>query len=90
MTDIFYDPAPWLFKLDVPLFAVLGGDDQDVPTDAAVSALRHLRDAAGKDIDIKIYPERDHDFLKWYDVLTVGMPPDYFESIGSWAAERVD
>ena len=43
-----------------------------------------------KDIDIKIYPERDHDFLKWYDVLTVGMPPDYFESIGSWAAERVD
>ena len=90
VTDIFYDPAPWLFKMDVPLFAVLGSDDQNVPTDAAVSALRHLRDAAGKDIDIKIYPGRDHYFFKWHDLLTVGMPPDYFELIGGWAAEHVN
>lgn len=90
VTDIFYDPAPWLFKMDAPLLAVFGSDDQNVPTDAAVAALSHLRDAAGKDIEISIYPGRDHYFVKWYNVLTVGMPPDYFDQIGDWAAERVD
>ena len=90
VTDIFYDPAPWLFKMDAPLFAVFGSDDQNVPTDVAVAALRHLRDAAGKDIDIKIYPGRDHYFFKWHNVLTVGMPSDYFELIGDWAADHVD
>lgn len=90
VTDIFYEPAPWLFKMDVPLLAVFGSDDQNVPTDAAVAVLTHLREVAGKDIDIRIYPGRDHYFFKWYNVLTVGMPPDYFDLIGDWAAERAD
>ncbi len=89
-TDLFYDPTPWLFKMDVPLLAVFGGVDQNVPTDAAVRALTHLREAAGKDIEIRIYPDRDHYFVKWYNLLTVGMPPGYFELIGDWAAARVD
>lgn len=90
VTDIFYDPAPWLFKMDAPLLAVFGSDDQNVPTDAAVAALNHLREAAGKDIEIRVYPGRGHYFFKWYNLLTVGMPPGYFELIGDWAAERVD
>ena len=90
VTDIYYDPAPWLFKMDVPMLAVFGSDDQNVPTDAAVSALTHLREAAGKDIEIRIYPGRDHYFFRWYNVLTVGMPSGYFGLVGDWAAERVD
>ena len=90
VTDIFYDPAMWLFKMDAPLLAVYGSDDQNVPTNAAVAALTHLRDVAGKDIEVRIYPGRDHYFFKWYNVLTVGMPADYFDMIGDWAAERVD
>ena len=90
VTDIFYDPAPWLFKMDAPLLAVFGSDDQNVPTDAAVAALSHLRDAAGKDVEIRIYEGRDHYFFEWYNLLNVGMPPGHFELIGGWAAERVD
>ncbi len=90
VTDVFYDPTPWLFKMDAPLLAVFGSDDQNTPTDAAVAALTHLREAAARRIDIRVYPGRDHYFFKWYNVLTVGMPPDYFEMIGSWAAERVN
>ena len=72
------------------LLAVYGGVDQNVPTNPAVAALTHLREVADKDIEIRVYPGRNHYFFKWYNVLTVGMPSDYFDLIGDWAAEQVD
>ena len=88
--DIFYDPTPHLLKMKVPMLAIYGSLDQNIPTESAVEILKELRKTTGNLIDIEIYPDRDHYFFKWHNILTMGMPSDYFEKIGNWAAKNID
>ncbi len=88
--DIFYDPTPYLSQMEAPLLAVYGSVDQNIPTEKSVAVLRQLQETTGHVIEIKVYPGRDHYFFKWYNLLTMGMPSDYFNMIGDWASNHID
>lgn len=88
--DIFYDPTPYLMKMNAPLLAIYGSLDKNIPTESSVEILKGLRETTGNTIDIEIYQDRDHYFFKWHNILTMGMPSDYFEKVGNWAAKQID
>ncbi len=88
--DIFYDPTPYLLTMKIPMLAIYGRLDQNVPTESAVEILNGLRETTGNVVDIEVYPDRDHYFFEWRNILTMGMPSDYFEKIGNWAAKNID
>jgi len=88
LIDIDYDPMPFLRDMSPPLYAMYAGDDQNIPTDASVKALKTLRSQTGGDITIKVYPGRRHSFFKWCNFLTYFHPNDYLNGIGDWAFEK--
>lgn len=88
MVDILYDPAPYLERLDIPLFALHGGADQNVPTAAAIAEFKRLRDELNKDIEYVVYPGYKHGMGKYRNVFSMGYPPSYLPRIGRWARKR--
>ncbi len=88
VADIFYDPLPYLEALDVPMFALLAGADQNVPSAQAEQMLKSLKQDSGKDIEITIFSGYKHGMAKWYNVFWMGYPPSYLNSIGDWAGEK--
>ncbi|MBT8273078.1 MAG: dienelactone hydrolase family protein, partial [Bacteroidia bacterium] len=60
-----YDPLPYLKKINVPMFYVLGGEDINMPTKEIEVFLDKFRDEENKNITIKVYPEASHYLYKW-------------------------
>lgn len=76
-----YDPIPVLQNLDKPLYAILTPDDESIDAVETEIILKELK-AAGKDIQVKLYPGYNHGFRKIGTnggIRWPGFPEDYFE-----------
>lgn len=90
VVDIFYDPTPYWERLDIPVLALHGGADQNVPTKKAVASFDRLRSEHGIDVDVIVYPGYTHGMGKYRNLFSIGYPPSYLPTIGNWAAEHFD
>ena len=80
-----------LEKLDIPMLWVLGGKDIEAPNEVTIAELERLR-AAGKPIDLKIYPEADHGIVDFEEKdgerVYTRYEPGYFELESAWVREK--
>ena len=84
----YYDPLPLLERLNAPLLAVLGENDESVDATSTVAKLEWLRRDRHKDITIKVYPGTDHTLLsrpQRFGRYVQG----YLDYIADWAVVRV-
>ncbi len=71
---ITYDPAPALETLTVPMLALYGGKDLQVPTDVNEAELQAIIDGSNNpDMTIKVFPTANHLFQE----ATSGSPTEY-------------
>lgn len=89
-----YDPAPWISRISVPVFAIVGDKDLQVPP----SVVEPLRSGIGSEapLTLKVYPGLNHLFQH----ATTGLPTEYggieetispevLEDIAVWIKETV-
>jgi len=90
--DVDYDPHPVLARSRTPMLWVLAGRDTEAPHEATKAILQRLQ-AAGKPIDVVVFPHADH------GIIDVEDGPDgprdagrhaagYFDLLGDWIATR--
>jgi pimeloyl-ACP methyl ester carboxylesterase len=91
-----HDPAPVLEKVTVPVLALFGGLDLQVPAeenrDAVVKALEQ---GGNKDVTVKLFPDANHLYQKAvtgspaeYASLKPEFVPGFLETIGDWILAR--
>jgi dienelactone hydrolase len=68
-----YDPIPTLKKVKQPVLILQGGTDQQITPEQAPIIERTLKGAGNTDVTLKLFPERNHLFLKD----PIGFPSDY-------------
>lgn len=87
----YYDSFETLKKLDIPMLWVLGGKDIEAPNEVTIAELERLR-AAGKPIDLKIYPEADHGIVEFEEKdgerVYTRYSPGYFELESAWVRRQ--
>ena len=64
-STIFYDPRPWLERLEVPLLAVYGAKDINVPAERSAALLRELAAAPGRDFTVVVFDDLGHQMQRW-------------------------
>ena len=84
----FYDPVPTVAGLDVPSLWIFGGEDHSMPTYWSIDRLVPLR-AAGRPIEILLYPEADHGILRFEEMedgarRMLGYEPGYLATQVAW------
>ena len=90
--DLDYDPQPVLERSKTPMLWVLAGRDTEAPHEETKAILQRLQ-AAGKPIDLVVFPDADH------GVIAVEDGPDgpkdagrhsvgYFDLLGDWIGSR--
>ncbi len=95
---IAYDPAEDLAQIDVPVLAIFGGVDLQVPAEANAEAVRTALAAAGnEDVTIEIIPNANHLFqaaesggVDEYGLLAPEFVPGFMELISDWLLQRVE
>jgi hypothetical protein len=87
----YYDSFETMEKLDIPMLWVLGGKDISAPNEDTIAELERLR-AAGKPIDLKIYPDADHGILEFEEKdgerVYTHYSPGYFELESEWVRKQ--
>lgn len=87
----YYDSFETLKKLDIPMLWVLGGKDIEAPNEVTIAELERLR-AAGKPIDLEIYPDADHGIVEFEEKagerVYTRYSPGYFELESEWVREQ--
>ena len=91
-----YDPRIDLEKLTIPVLALFGGLDLQVPAGLNVSSLQTALDAAGKrDFAIEILPGANHLFqaailgtVEEYAILDKEFVPGFLDTISDWIQNR--
>ncbi len=68
-----YDPIATLKKVKQPVLIMQGGTDQQITPEQAPIIERTLKGAGNNDVTLKLFPERNHLFLKD----PIGFPSDY-------------
>ncbi|MBX2997904.1 MAG: alpha/beta fold hydrolase [Caldilineaceae bacterium] len=95
---IAYDPAEDLAQISVPVLAIFGGLDLQVPAEANADAVRAAAEAAGnEDVTIEIIPNANHLFqaaetggVDEYSLLAPEFVPGFLELISEWLLARVE
>jgi pimeloyl-ACP methyl ester carboxylesterase len=95
---IAYDPAKDLVKINVPILAIFGGLDLQVPAKANAAAVRAATEAAGNgDVTVEIIPNANHLFqaaesggVDEYSTLAPEFVPGFLETISEWLLKRVE
>jgi pimeloyl-ACP methyl ester carboxylesterase len=89
----YYDSFATLEKLEIPMLWVLGGKDTSAPNEITIAELERLR-AAGKPIDLKIYPTADHGIVEFEEKdgerVYTHYSPGYFELENAWVREKAE
>lgn len=93
-----FDPAPVLEQVTVPVLALFGGKDTQVPAEANRDAvLRALEKGGNQDRTAHIFPEANHLFQaavtgspNEYAALAPEFVPGFLTTIADWIIERVD
>jgi dienelactone hydrolase len=87
----FHEPLPVIEKLDIPMLWVLGGKDIEAPNEVTIAELERLR-AAGKPIDLKIYPDADHGIVEFEEKdgerAYTRYSPGYFALESEWVRRQ--
>ena len=60
-----YNPLPYLKKIDLPMYYVMGENDINMPTKDIVKFLKQFREEENKNIKITVYPEASHYLYKY-------------------------
>ena len=69
-------------KVKVPVLALYGGKDLNVPAAKNITALTHeLTSAGNKDFTIKLFPDANHDGLETTDSMLDGEQARYLKRI---------
>ena len=84
---IFYDPGPWLERLDVPLLAVYGETDFNVPAERSAAVLRRLTADPGRDFTVVVLPGIGHQLQSWRAAHRIGFL--YLDEMAAFAEEAV-
>jgi fermentation-respiration switch protein FrsA (DUF1100 family) len=95
---ISYDPAQDLRKIKVPILAIFGEKDMQVPPDLNVPALKKAVEVSGnKDVAIKIFPDANHLFQKAgngqateYPTLKKEFVDGFLDLIVDWVKEKTN
>ena len=90
--DRLYDPVPVVAGLDVPSLWIFGGEDSSMPTAWSVAELERLQ-AAGRPIEVLVYPEAEHGILRFEEGeggerRYLGYEPEYLMTMVRWLRER--
>jgi uncharacterized protein len=93
---IAHDPAPVLEKVRVPVLAVNGDKDLQVPADMNLLAIEAaLKRGGNADVTVQVFPGLNHLFqqcgkctLSEYGQLEQTMAPEVLEAVGKWILER--
>src|SRR5262249_33776439 len=85
---MFYDPAPILSSLRVPLLEIIGANDEVVDPDSTLAALEHLR-RSGHDVSSKTFPGVGHSLLMMKGNTILGYANGYLDYIVAWAQDHV-
>jgi pimeloyl-ACP methyl ester carboxylesterase len=91
-----YDPAPTLRQLDVPVLALYGGTDLQVPPDQNARPMRTaLQDAPSDDTTVRVLKGLNHLFQpaetglpSEYAQIDTTMAPTALQAVSSWIRER--
>ena len=79
-----YDPAPTLAWLDVPLLALFGAEDRQVPTAASLAAMEAAFAASGhEDVELRVLEGEGHSLCRRVDGAPE-MRPAYREALFTW------
>jgi uncharacterized protein len=95
---IAYDPAEDLAQINVPVLAIFGGLDLQVPAEANAAALRAALESAGnQDVTVEIIPNANHLFqaaesggVDEYGLLAPEFISGFLETISEWLLARVE
>lgn len=93
---LLFDPQPLLRELTVPLLAIYGGRDLQVPPQQSVGPLEEALSAAGNpDYTIEVFPELNHllqpaetGLPDEYGQITTTMDPAVLELLEEWLQAR--
>jgi fermentation-respiration switch protein FrsA (DUF1100 family) len=91
-----FDPAPYLRDLTVPLLAVYGGRDLQVPAEQSEGPLRELmREASNEDATIVVFDGLNHLMqpaetggIEEYGQIETTIAPEVLELLAGWLSER--
>ena len=62
---IYYDPRPYLERLEVPLLAVYGAHDINVPAARSAQVLREIGADPGRDFTVVVFEDLGHQMQRW-------------------------
>lgn len=86
-----YEPLPVVERLNIPMLWVLGGNDLEAPNQVTIAELQRLK-AAGKPIDLEIFPNADHGILEFEEKdgrrVFTRYAPGYFELESEWVRKQ--
>jgi dienelactone hydrolase len=84
------DPMPWIRLLHIPAVWLYGSLDMHIPTRLSVRRLEPVAHEAGRDFEIKTYPNANHALVETQTGLTSEMlrsdrfAPNLFRDVGAW------
>lgn len=92
---IDYDPAPDLANVEVPVLALYGGLDVQVPAESNKAALEAAL-AHNDDVTVTVFPKANHLFQEAetgapdeYALLAPGFLPGFLDTVSEWLLARV-
>ncbi|MDG2200627.1 MAG: alpha/beta fold hydrolase [Phycisphaerales bacterium] len=94
---LVHDPAPVLARLDMPVFAISGSLDLQVPPATELLLIERTMTDAGGDVTTKLYPGLNHLFqpattgaVEEYSEIDITIDPQVLSDMSAWINERMD
>jgi fermentation-respiration switch protein FrsA (DUF1100 family) len=92
-----YDPVPMLERVTVPVLAMNGGLDENVPTKLSVPLMEQaLRKAGNKDFTVTVFPKAGHNFMETDTpygsafARQVRYVPDFWDTMATWLRKHLN
>lgn len=91
-----YDPVPVLERVTVPVLAMNGELDENVPTKSSVPLMEQaLRKASNKDFTVIVFPKAGHNFMETDTpygsafARQVRYVPDFWDTMANWLRKHL-
>jgi len=93
---LVHDPAPVLSRLDIPVFAISGSLDLQVPPETELLLIEQVMTDAGGDVTTKLYPGLNHLFqpattgaVEEYSEIETTIDPQVLSEMSDWINRRM-